>query len=101
METPQAIAQPLTVPVSATGLQAMDSSLPWLPDNSVPLAVSSAPAPRQPLPPAPSLPPAGAVHWSIVLLTLLTAASVLVGSYGGVVSRPRELLPVMIVTPVR
>jgi hypothetical protein len=101
METPKANVPPSIVPVPLVGPQAASPSPPWLEDDTIPLMVARAPAPRQPLPAAPSLPPAQAVHWSIVVLTLVTAASVLLGSYGGGVSRPRELLPVMIVTPAR
>lgn len=43
---------------------------------------------------------AEAVHWSVTVLTPLTAACVLLGAEGGEVSHSRELLPVMItVTP--
>jgi hypothetical protein len=100
METPKAIAQPSTVLAHATCSQTVDQSPPWLESNTAP-AMPSAPAPRRSLLPAPSLPRPEAVHWSIVALTLVTAASVLIGAYGGQVSRSRELLPVMIVTPVR
>jgi hypothetical protein len=101
METPKAIPQPSTIPAPVTGPQAAENSPPWLEADAVPLAVSSAPASRRTSSPAQPLQTAEAVHWSIVVLTLATAASVLLGSYGGKVSRPKELLPVMIVTTAR
>jgi hypothetical protein len=40
------------------------------------------------------------VHWSIVALTLATAASIFLGGHAGA-SQPKELLPVMITTGLR
>lgn len=41
------------------------------------------------------------VHWSVAALTFATAVSIVFGSHQANPSRPRELLPVMIVTKAR
>ncbi|HEY0957972.1 MAG TPA: hypothetical protein VGE05_01725 [Novosphingobium sp.] len=41
------------------------------------------------------------VHWSIALLTICTAASILTGSYRGKPSQSRDLEPVVIATAMR
>jgi hypothetical protein len=96
METPQAIPQPATVEP-----QTPDQFLPWFPDDALATAAPLAQERRSRAPAARSRPPAETVHWSIVLLTMATAASVLLGSYAVRAARPRELLPVMVVTPAR
>jgi hypothetical protein len=90
METPQANRQTATAEP-----QTADQSLPWFPGDAAapaaPIAQGRRPVARG---------PAETVHWSIVLLTMATATSVLFGSYAAG-ARPRELLPVMIVAPAR
>lgn len=41
------------------------------------------------------------VHWSIALLTICTAASILTGSYRGNPSQSRDLEPVVVTTAMR
>jgi hypothetical protein len=99
MDTPQPIPQPTIGQAPTVSPQA--EALPWLSDEVVVAAPSVSAVCRTSAAAAKPQHPAEAVHWSIVLLTLATAASVLFGSYAGVVSRPKELLPVMIVAPAR
>ncbi|MFA7604132.1 MAG: hypothetical protein WCY29_14080 [Novosphingobium sp.] len=78
METPQPIPQPAARPT------APDDLPPWL---------REAPAPRTSRPrPARQ---AETVHWSVLVLMLFTATSVLIGTQGDAPA-PRELLPIMV-----
>lgn len=87
MDTAEPLAHPQT-PLTET-------TPPWLEDDGI------APAAR-PVRAAivRDLHQTEGLHWSVVALTLFTAACVLLSARGGEVSHPRELLPVMItVTP--
>jgi hypothetical protein len=84
MDTPEPSPSPSTLPGS--------DALPWLADGPAPrLAVArrqvQAIKPVQ----APEM-----VHWWVVALTVLTAASVLFGAHGGS-SHSRELLPIVMI----
>jgi hypothetical protein len=94
MEAPQAIPQP-----AIAELQTTDQSLPWVQDEAVAKAAPRPPVCRPDVPASRSMPRAETIHWSIVLLTMATATSVLLGSCAVGAARPRELLPLMIVTP--
>jgi hypothetical protein len=97
METPQAIAQ-VAADQPAISSHPAQASPPWQFDVVPTPAMAGL---RQSARAVRSRPAAEMVDWSIVALTLLTAASVLFGTYGGKASRPTELLPVMIVAPAR
>jgi len=85
METPETIAQSPAMPTPA----AKPSEMPLRQqDRPEPLSVLTATARLER--------PAEVVHWGVVALTVLTALGVLIGSYGGGRSQPRELLPVVI-----
>jgi len=85
METPEKIAQPVATSVLPAK---SDDAAPWGQDRPEPLSVLTATARLDR--------PAEVVHWSVVALTVITAIGVLIGSYGGDRSPPRELLPVVI-----
>lgn len=85
METPETIAQP---PVTPTPAAKPSETPPWQQDRPEPLSVLTATARLER--------PAEVVHWGVVALTVLTALGVLIGSYGGGRSQPRELLPVVV-----
>lgn len=90
METTKTILQPLAVQALAAKSQAVMADLPpWLEETEAPQAY---PARRQHLR---TMPAPEVVHWSVALLTLFTALSVLLGAFGAE-ARPRELLPIMI-----
>lgn len=102
MEPIKAIPQPN--PLAATPAKppaSMDDLPPWLEIAAERPAAAPAAANRV----SPRRVPAGGravagefekVHWSVVALTLFTAACVLFGSHGVDGSQPRELLPIMI-----
>lgn len=87
METPQAIAQPTAAQPVPTQPASGDREPPWLTERVA--IVRNKP-----------LPQVEVVHWGVVGLTLLTAASLLLSAFGGT-SRPKELLPVIITTQMR
>jgi hypothetical protein len=87
METPQAIPQQTAAQPVPSQTASGDRELPWLIERVA--IVRTKP-----------LPQVEVVHWGVVGLTLLTAASLLVGAFGGA-SRPKELLPVIITTQMR
>lgn len=89
METPETIspvptaeATPVMPKLAAAGTP------PWQQERAEPLSVRTATARLER--------PAEVVHWGVVALTVLTALGVLIGSYGGSRSQPRELLPVVV-----
>ncbi len=102
METLKAV--PLTVPGLMTSANVVKPSgapaeaLPWLEECEMPR--SPAPSLRAVVAARMANPDreAETLHWGIVALTALTALSILFGSHGASASKPRELLPVMIVT---
>ncbi len=89
METQQAIT-PVAAPVANTNQSQapVAEPLPWGQDRAEPLSVRTATARLER--------PVEVVHWAVVALTVLTAISVLFGAYGRAVSRPQELLPIVI-----
>ena len=93
MEALQAIPQPAIIEQ-----ETMDQSLPWTQEEAVAKGAPCAPMRRSEAPAARSLPRDETIHWSIVLLTMATATSVLLSSCAIGAARSRELLPVMIVT---
>lgn len=77
-------------PAVTAQAEPMAVDLPWADEES-----------RRPRPaPLPAIEPRHGpqpVHWSIAALTLVTAISIVFGSHQANPSKPRELLPVMIV----
>jgi hypothetical protein len=94
MEALQAIPRPAIIEQ-----ETVDQSPPWTQEEAEAKAAPCAQTRRPEAPDTRSLPRDETVHWSIVLLTMATATSVLFSSCAIGAARPRELLPVMIVTP--
>lgn len=84
MDTPELSPSPSTPPAS--------DALPWLADGPAPRLAVARPEVKAIRPvQAPEM-----VHWWVVALTVLTAASVLFGAHGGS-SQSRELLPIVMI----
>lgn len=89
METPETISPvPAAEATPAMPKPAVAGTPPWQRDRPEPLSVLTATARLER--------PAEVVHWGVVVLTVITAIGVLIGSYGGSRSQPRELLPVVV-----
>lgn len=91
MDTAEAISEADMVPAAAADLP------PWATGEAEPRASSRRLVRRGPVR---ACQQRETVHWSIVALTLVTAASIFLGGHAGA-SQPRELLPVMIATGQR
>jgi hypothetical protein len=93
METATTIPQPLAVPALAAMPRpaTAEGPPPW--QDESPARAADLRLRR----PAPASRLGEALHWGVVALTLFTAFSVLLGAFGGH-TRPRELLPIMIIS---
>lgn len=86
MDTPELSPSPPTLPAA--------DALPWLADQPAPQFAAE----RRSMRAAKQMQAPQIVHWWVVALTLITAASVLFGAHGGP-SQSRELLPIVMIAP--
>jgi hypothetical protein len=93
MTIPTAIAPAAATSASATA----PIALPWVQDVTEPPAIAAPAAPSRPAmrEGRRSSPAFAPMHWSVIALTLATALSIVLGSYGGEQSQSRELLPIV------
>lgn len=89
----------MTVPATVAKPQATADMPPWLEAAEAPVAVPLRRQSRRPQPAGRAVRQAEMVHWSIAALTLFTGLSVLLGSFGGDASQPKELLPIVMMAP--
>jgi hypothetical protein len=100
METTKAISRPMASP---TPLAPRDPSgaAPWLEAAQPASPITARRLPRRVVPVGRRNRAVEVLHWGVVLLTLITASSILFGARAAEGSQPRELLPIMIVAPAR
>ena len=102
MDTAKLIPDPVTAPAGAMQAQAVAAKPPpWLEEADEPFSLPHRRLPRRVRPAGRPSPQAEMIHWSIAALTLITAISVLAGTFGTGSSRSQELLPIMITVTAR
>lgn len=99
METTNAIPSSIAHSAPRAPAQQPMGGAPWLAEANPP-AIAPRRLPRRVVPVGRRNRTVEVLHWGVVVLTLITTASILLGSRAEG-AQPRELLPIMIVSPAR